>query len=70
MVLPRALFHASLAFFDGPIMTLWFASVYAYLRCLDGRAWPWQAGVSLPAGPPRTLRIESPDRLPAVDAPA
>jgi hypothetical protein len=45
MVLPRALFHASVACFDGPIMTLWFASVYAYWRCLDGRAWPWQAGV-------------------------
>ncbi len=45
MLLPRALFHAGLAAFDAPIMTLWFAAVYAYWRCLDGRRWPWQAGV-------------------------
>jgi hypothetical protein len=44
--LPRAMFHASLACFDAPIMTLWFATVYAYWRCLDGRKWPWQAGVA------------------------
>lgn len=43
--LPRALFHASLACFDAPIMTLWFATVYAYWRALDGRRWPWQVGV-------------------------
>ncbi|HLL24721.1 MAG TPA: glycosyltransferase family 39 protein, partial [Kofleriaceae bacterium] len=45
MFLPRAMFHASLACFDAPIMTLWFATVFAYWRCLDGRRWPWQAGV-------------------------
>ncbi len=45
MLLPRALFHAGLACFDAPIMTMWFAAVYAYWRCLDGRRWPWQAGV-------------------------
>lgn len=45
MFLPRALFHASIACFDAPITTLWFAAVYAYWRCLDGRRWPWQAGV-------------------------
>jgi hypothetical protein len=45
MLLPRAVFHAGLACFDAPIMTLWFATVYAYWRCLDGRKWPWQAGV-------------------------
>ena len=45
MFLPRALFHAGLACFDAPIMTLWFATVYAYWRCLDGRRWPWQVGV-------------------------
>jgi hypothetical protein len=43
--LPRALFHAGLACFDAPTMTLWFATVYAYWRCLDGRRWPWQVGV-------------------------
>jgi hypothetical protein len=46
MFLPRAMFHASLACFDAPIMTLWFATVYAYWRCLDGRKWPWQVGVA------------------------
>ena len=45
LLLPRALFHAGLACFDAPIMTLWFATVYAYWRCLDGRKWPWQVGV-------------------------
>ncbi|HEU0032394.1 MAG TPA: glycosyltransferase family 39 protein [Kofleriaceae bacterium] len=44
MTLPRALFHAGLACFDAPIMTLWFATVYAYWRCLN-RKWPWQVGV-------------------------
>jgi 4-amino-4-deoxy-L-arabinose transferase-like glycosyltransferase len=45
MLLPRAMFHAGLACFDAPTMTLWFATVYAYWRGLDGRRWPWQAGV-------------------------
>ena len=45
LLLPRALFHAGLACFDAPTMTLWFATVYAYGRALDGRAWPWQVGV-------------------------
>jgi 4-amino-4-deoxy-L-arabinose transferase-like glycosyltransferase len=45
LLLPRALFHAGLAAFDAPIMTLWFATVVAYWRCLDGRTWPWQVGV-------------------------
>lgn len=45
LLLPRALFHAGLAAFDAPIMTLWFATIYAYWKCLDGRNWPWQAGV-------------------------
>jgi 4-amino-4-deoxy-L-arabinose transferase-like glycosyltransferase len=45
LLLPRALFHEGLACFDAPIMTMWFATVYAYWRCLDGRKWPWQVGV-------------------------
>jgi hypothetical protein len=43
--LPRALFHAGLACFDAPTMALWFATVFAYWRSLDGRRWPWQVGV-------------------------
>jgi hypothetical protein len=42
--LPRALFHAGLACFDAPTMALWFATIYAYWRALDGRRWPWQVG--------------------------
>jgi hypothetical protein len=45
LFLPRALFHASLACFDAPIMTLWFATVYAYWRGLASKGWPWYAGV-------------------------
>jgi hypothetical protein len=46
MFLPRALFHAGLACFDAPITTLWFATIYAYWRALDGRKWPWLVGVA------------------------
>ncbi|HEX4453963.1 MAG TPA: glycosyltransferase family 39 protein [Kofleriaceae bacterium] len=46
IVLPRALFHAGLDCFDAPSMALWFATIYAYWRCLDGRRWPWQVGVA------------------------
>ncbi|HEX2689813.1 MAG TPA: glycosyltransferase family 39 protein [Kofleriaceae bacterium] len=46
LCLPRAVFHAGLACFDAPIMTLWFATIYAYWRGLDGRRWPWQVGVA------------------------
>ncbi len=45
LLMPRALFHAGLGCFDAPIMSLWFATIYAYWRCLDGRKWPWQVGV-------------------------
>ena len=45
LLLPRALFHAGIACFDAPIMTMWFATIYAYWRCLDDRKWPWQIGV-------------------------
>jgi len=45
VLLPRAIFHAGLACFDAPTMTLWFATIYAYWRGLDGRRWPWQVGV-------------------------
>jgi 4-amino-4-deoxy-L-arabinose transferase-like glycosyltransferase len=46
MFLPRALFHAGMDCFDAPTMALWFATVVAYWRCLDGRRWPWQVGVA------------------------
>ena len=45
LFLPRALFHAGLACFDAPIMTLWFATVFAYFRALQSKGWPWYVGV-------------------------
>lgn len=45
MALPRALFHAGLACFDAPIMSLWFAAVYAYWRALDKRNSTLPAGI-------------------------
>ena len=35
MLLPRALFHAGLAAFDAPVVTLWIAALYAYYRSLE-----------------------------------
>ncbi len=35
LLLPRALLHAGLACFDGPITTLWFATLWAYHRALS-----------------------------------
>ncbi|MEZ4399457.1 MAG: glycosyltransferase family 39 protein [Kofleriaceae bacterium] len=45
LCLPRALFHAGLACFDGPIATLWVATLYAYWRALDRRRWAVVTGV-------------------------
>ena len=48
LVLPRALFHAGLTCFDAPIMTLWFATIFAYWRALgiDPKRIPWQLGLA------------------------
>ena len=45
LFLPRAFFHAGLACFDGPIVTLWIATLYAYWRGLTHRGWRIAAGV-------------------------
>ncbi len=45
LFLPRAFFHAGLACFDGPIVTLWVATLYAYWRGLTHRGWRIAAGV-------------------------
>ncbi len=51
VLLPRALFHAGLACFDAPIMTLWFATIYAYWRALDvTRAGRWPIAPALAFG--------------------
>ena len=43
LALPRALFHAGLACFDGPIATLWVATLYCYWRSVGPRRgrWTW-----------------------------
>jgi hypothetical protein len=45
LLMPRALFHAGLACFDGPITTLWFATVWAYHRALVTRRSGWLVGL-------------------------
>lgn len=39
LLLPRAFFHAGLATFDGPVVTMWLAVLIAYWRALGSRAW-------------------------------
>jgi len=39
LLLPRGFFHAGLATFDSPIVTLWFATLYSYHRALASRRW-------------------------------
>ena len=39
LLLPRAFFHAGLATFDAPMMTLWLATLMAYHRALASRRW-------------------------------
>ncbi|MBK9030420.1 MAG: glycosyltransferase family 39 protein [Myxococcales bacterium] len=45
LCLPRAFFHAGLAAFDGPIATLWLATLYCYWRALARWWWAIVAGV-------------------------
>ncbi|HKE20329.1 MAG TPA: glycosyltransferase family 39 protein [Kofleriaceae bacterium] len=39
LFLPRAFFHAGLATFDAPMVTLWLATLLAYYRSLASRWW-------------------------------
>ena len=45
LLLPRAFFHAGLATFDAPIVTLWFATLVSYHRALLSRWWCIGLGV-------------------------
>lgn len=47
LCLPRALFHAGLACFDAPMVTMWFAVVYAYWGALKRRWVTPVVGVAL-----------------------
>jgi hypothetical protein len=48
LLLPRAFFHAGLATFDAPVVTVWLATLLAYYRALGSR-W-WCAGLALAFG--------------------
>lgn len=45
LFLPRAFFHAGLACFDAPMVTLWVATLYAYWRGLSSGRWAVGAGL-------------------------
>ena len=45
VLMPRTVYHGQLAAFDVPIAALWFATVAAYYRALDSRAWCVIAGL-------------------------
>ncbi|MFT4704033.1 MAG: 4-amino-4-deoxy-L-arabinose transferase-like glycosyltransferase [Bradymonadia bacterium] len=44
-VLPRWFFHAHLTCFDVPMVTIWFAIVYAYWKSFDSTKWAWATGL-------------------------
>jgi hypothetical protein len=46
LLLPRGLFHAGLATFDGAVVTVWVAVLFAYLRALGSRRWCLGLGVA------------------------
>jgi 4-amino-4-deoxy-L-arabinose transferase-like glycosyltransferase len=48
LLLPRAFFHAGLATFDAPMVTLWLATLVAYHRSLASR-W-WSVGLAVAFG--------------------
>jgi hypothetical protein len=43
--MPRLFFHAGLATFDVPVVTAWFATLYAYYKALQSRWWVIGFGV-------------------------
>jgi hypothetical protein len=45
LLLPRAFFHAGLATFDAPVVTVWFATLVAWHRALARRWWCVGLGV-------------------------
>jgi hypothetical protein len=42
---PRHFFHSGLVAFDAPIVTMWFATLYAYYKALDSKWWCLWFGV-------------------------
>ena len=45
LLLPRAFFHAGLAAFDAAMVTMWFATLFAYHRALRSRWWCLGLGI-------------------------
>lgn len=48
--MPRFFFHAHLACFDAPIVTMWTLCAYAYWRSLERAGWWWPVAVGLSFG--------------------
>jgi hypothetical protein len=46
LLLPRGLFHAGLATFDGAVVTVWVAVLFAYWRALGSRRWCLVLGIA------------------------
>ncbi len=47
LCLPRLFFYAGLAVMDAPIVTMWFATLYAYYLALSSRGWCVLLGIVL-----------------------
>ena len=45
LLMPRAFFHAGFAAFDGPVVTMWFATLVSYTKALRQRGWVGGVGV-------------------------
>ncbi len=50
IAMPRPFFHAHLACFDYPVMTLWFLVMAAWYRGLRSTGWGWITGIMLGLG--------------------
>jgi hypothetical protein len=46
LLLPRGLFHAGLATFDGAVVTVWVAVLFSYWRALASRRWCLGLGIA------------------------
>ncbi len=44
LLMPRFFFHAHMTCFDVPMVTVWFAVIYAFWKSLDHNGWAWVTG--------------------------
>ena len=55
--MPRVFFHSHLACFDAPVMFMWLAVCYAFLRAMRHRGWAVVSGLTLGAGLATKLNV-------------